>query len=128
MVYTRWTLGGISIGFVPPPKGNFFLETALPRSVNFVSTFGWVVAASSLSDMLSDRRALDDLATDAITSFFALVFSTSAGVTTLEETLRLVGVRGDLLSEGAITSSSRCERFVGVAIVDVGRVRLRSVF
>jgi hypothetical protein len=100
-------LGGISIGFVPPPKGNFFVEAAwsLPPAIFVAARLDWEVAAASSSslssDMLSDRRALDDLATDAITSFFAIFFSTaSAGVTTLEETARLVGVRGDLVSEG----------------------------
>jgi hypothetical protein len=86
--------------------------------------------ASTTSDMLRERRAVDVLAADEII-FFALFFSRATaeegtGVTTFAvsreveaDALRFEGVRGDFLS-GSITSSRAVcgKRLVGVVVAD----------
>ena len=74
MLYTRWTLAGISIGFLARPNGNFFFA---PPSV-VVTSFS-LLFSDVLLDLpflpppkLSERRALDFAGEDSFLAVFFL--------------------------------------------------------
>ena len=108
MLYTRWTLAGISIGFLARPNGSFFFAPPPVVVTSFSLLFSDVLLDLPFlpPPKLSERRALDFAGEDSFLAVFFLSNANvdAAGVTifalsilaAVDEGLRRGGVRGAL--------------------------------